>query len=206
MPVRAVDVDQGHVQNERGEQRNFHTRERILDHFCGAVFERIGAEHGTGRQERDAHRRGFHPPRDGAVRPLDALLHLPRLDRPPQCGRGAVDLQPDVGDVQLFDQSRRQPQVKFEYALSADAQIPFVLTHHLARQRHRTAHRAVQFRADVATVVHEAADRLPLGHELVFQFAGFLRPIPFAELIQVIRLDQFAHPRVQNIHGALHFI
>jgi hypothetical protein len=31
--VGAVDVDQGDIQDERGEQRHLHARERILDHL-----------------------------------------------------------------------------------------------------------------------------------------------------------------------------
>jgi hypothetical protein len=162
--VRAVDVDQGHIQHQRRQQSDFYAGKRIFDHFGGAVAERVSAEHGTRRQEGHAHRRRFHPPGDGPVRPLDALLDLPRFHRPPQRGRGPVDFETDVGDVELLHQTGGQPQVQFEHALPADAQILFILSDDLARQRHRGAHRPVQFGADIAAIVDEAADGLLLAH------------------------------------------
>ena len=76
-----MDVDRGDVGEERGQRHQRFAGERALNDFGGAVFERVGAEHGPHRQERHAHRRGLEPYRESVVRPLRDLdvarLHDP---------------------------------------------------------------------------------------------------------------------------------
>ena len=171
--IGPVDMDQADVQDERRQQAQQVTRERTLHHLGRAVAERIGAQHRANREEGDPHRRGLETPGKRGIGPLHALLDPPALDFPAQSCRDAVHLQPDVGDVERLDQPGGQEQIRLEHALASQPQLANPLAHDLARERHRAAHAAIQFRPDVITAMDEGPHGFRFGHAFIHECLGF---------------------------------
>src|SRR5665648_688651 len=64
--IGALDMNDGHIQDEGRQQSYFDPRERVFNHFSGTILKHICAKHGASWQERHTHSGGFHAPGDGS--------------------------------------------------------------------------------------------------------------------------------------------
>ena len=164
--VGAVDVQQRHVERQRGHRHPLPVVVGRIDELeSGAVPQHVGAEAHPRRDERHAHGGRLEAEQQ------QALVDLHDLDRSRLARRTEVrfernEVEGHEGEHQLPHLAGRAQHADVGTAVGHDGEVPHRAAQDLADERHRLAPRAPSANADRNAVTQLRDDFAP-GHELV---------------------------------------